>query len=133
MFIQADVELPSGQRVKLDEAAGEWFALIGVNTDPVEHLDEESLRYWRSLGARFLRVNRSRAGEHMRRAASETVILDDVQGGFRDWARGRADREIVLVRPDRYLAATCSRSEANAMTRRFMSVLPVKTAALTPN
>ena len=133
MFIQPDVELPSGQRVKLDEAAGEWFALIGVNTDPVEHLDEESLRYWRSLGARFLRVNRSRAGEHMRRAASETVILDDVQGGFRDWARGRADREIVLVRPDRYLAATCSRSEANAMTRRFMSVLPVKTAALTPN
>jgi len=130
MFIQPDVELPSGERVKFDEAAGDWFALVGINTDPADHLDEESLQYWRSLGARFLRVNRSRAGSHMLSAGSETVVLDDVQGGFRDWARTRGDREIIVIRPDRYLAATCSSGQANSMTRRFSAVLPVKTKTL---
>jgi len=64
-------------------------------------------------------------------AGSETVVLDDVQGGFRDWARTRADRDIIVIRPDRYLAATCTAGQANMMTRRFSAVLPVKTKTLT--
>ena len=128
MFIQPDVELPGGVRVKLDEAAGDWFAVIGINTDPLDHLDEEQAAYWRNLGARFLRVNRSRAGQHLLQAGSETVLLDDVQGGFRDWCRGHGNREILVLRPDRYLAATSSAAGANDMTRRFSAVLPLKAA-----
>ena len=133
MFIQPDVETADGRRIKLDEAAGDWFTVIGINIDPADHLDPESLRYWRSLGARFLRMNRSRAGQHLRQAASDTTLLDDVQGGFRDWARGNRNRDILVVRPDRYLAATGARGDANIMTRSFSEVLPLKSFTLISN
>lgn len=128
MFIQPDVETTDGQVAKLDEVAGDWFAVIGINVDPVELLDAESLAYWRSLGARFLRVNRSRAGKHMRTAGSETVLLDDVEGGFRDWSRRNKNSDFLVVRPDRYLAAACASESANKLTRRFSAVLPLTTA-----
>lgn len=126
MFIQPDVESADGARAKLDEAAGDWFAVIGINIDPLDHLDDEHADYWRKIGARFLRVNRSRAGQHLLQTGTETVLLDDLQGGFRDWGRGRENREILVLRPDRYLAATCSRADANDMTERFSAVLPLK-------
>lgn len=125
MFIQPDVELPDGSRVKFDIAAGDWFTVVGINVDPVSALDEKSLAYWRSLGARFLRINRSRAGEHMLEASTETVVVDDVQAGFRDWSAGKKDRQIVIIRPDRYLAATCSVDEASSLTARFSRALPL--------
>ncbi|AMB39032.1 bifunctional 3-(3-hydroxy-phenyl)propionate/3-hydroxycinnamic acid hydroxylase [Arthrobacter sp. TES] len=133
MFIQPDVENASGERLKLDEALGDWFAVVGINTDPAEHLDAESLAYWKSLGATLARVNRSRAGEHLNTVGEDTALLDDVAGGFRDWARGRKDREILVIRPDRYLAASCAADAANTMTKRFSQVLPVKTTIATGN
>lgn len=133
MFIQPDVETSTGDRMKLDHALGDWFAVIGINTDPADHLDAESLAYWKSLGAKLIRVNRSRAGGHLNTVSEDTELLDDVAGGFRDWARGRKDREIVVIRPDRYLAATCERGQANTMTRQVAAVLPVRTSIGTGN
>lgn len=125
MFIQPDVELPDGSRVKFDTAAGDWFTVVGINVDPVTALDEKSLAYWRSLGARFLRINRSRAGAHMLEGSPETVVVDDVQAGFRDWSANREDRQIIVVRPDRYLATACSADKASEVTARFAKVLPL--------
>ncbi len=129
MFIQPMVETEDGRRLRLDDAVGPWFAVIGVNIDPAEHLDEEAAAYWRSLGARLVRVNRSRAGRHLRSASDGTLLLDDAEGGLRDWHKGDRGREIVVVRPDRYLAAACGRDELNDLTRRFRHILPVREPA----
>ncbi|WP_157171793.1 bifunctional 3-(3-hydroxy-phenyl)propionate/3-hydroxycinnamic acid hydroxylase [Nocardia higoensis] len=126
MVIQPHVETETGERVPLDTALGDWFAVVGINVDPAEHLSEESLNYWKSLGAGIFRINRSRAGEHMRRVRPGTVLLDDVAGGFRDWTARRTDREILVIRPDRYLAAMSSRDAADAMTSGFAELLPVR-------
>lgn len=127
MIIQPHVETETGERMPLDAALGDWFAVVGINVDPAEHLDEESLRYWKALGAGMFRINRSRAGKHMRTTHPGTVLLDDVAGGFRDWAGGRTDREILVIRPDRYLAAMSGRDDADAMTAGFAKLLPVHT------
>lgn len=128
MFIQPDVELPNGERVKLDAAVGDWFAVIGINIDPAEHLDEESRIFWQDMGAKILRVNRSRAGTHLRVGGDQTLVVDDVAGGFRDWYKGDRNREILVLRPDRYLAATSSRDQANQMTRKFKDVFVAASA-----
>lgn len=126
MLIQPDVELPDGKRVRLDAAAGDWFAVIGINIDPTDYLDAESIAYWKALGARFVRINRSRAGKHLRTGSPDTLVLDDVAGGFRDWVSGRPDRQILVLRPDRYLAAMCRAEEASAMTKRMSGILSLK-------
>lgn len=126
MVIQPDVETADGQRMKLDEALGDWFAVVGINIDPYEAMDEEARRYWHTIGARFLRINRSRAGSHLHASSGPTVVLDDLEGRFRDWSAGHSNREIVVIRPDRYVGAISHRSDASTMTRRFAKLLPTR-------
>lgn len=130
MFIQPAVETEDGTRLRLDDAVGPWFAVIGINIDPADHLSEESAAYWRSLGAQLVRVNRSRAGKHLRSTEADTLLLDDTAGGFRDWHKGDRSREIVVLRPDRYLAATCAGDELDDLTARFRRIVPVREPAV---
>ncbi|MFI8308161.1 bifunctional 3-(3-hydroxy-phenyl)propionate/3-hydroxycinnamic acid hydroxylase [Streptomyces sp. NPDC085927] len=130
MFIQPAVETEDGTRLRLDDAVGPWFAVIGINIDPADHLSEESAAYWRSLGAQLVRVNRSRAGKHLRTTDAGTLLLDDTAGGFRDWHKGDRSREIVVLRPDRYLAATCAGGELDDLTARFRRIVPVREPAV---
>lgn len=125
MFVQPLVEDQKGDRLRLDDAIGDWFAVIGFNADPQEFLDEEAKAYWRSLGATFLKVHRSRPAARLRQAAEGTVVLDDVEGGLRNWVGDAMAREVVILRPDRYVAATCRREDLNAVTRRFRSLISV--------
>lgn len=124
MFIQPDVETADGRRMRFDDAIGPWFAIIGINFDPTEHLRPDALDHWRQLGARFARVNRSRAGDHLRTVSDETILLDDVSGRFRDWVRAKPDCEAIVLRPDRYLAAACSRAELDSVASAFRTILP---------
>jgi len=91
---------------------GPWFAILCLDHDPV-HLDPMALDWWRSIGARIVHVSRSRS--HPIGSAtnvSETVdvlTVEDVDGAFRDWRLARPGDEVIVLRPDRYVAATCSR------------------------
>lgn len=106
MFIQPDIEV-GGSRVRLDDVLGLGFALIGFECDPAEHLDDSATRALRDLGASVVRVLESRAGEvHHRRPVRwpETTVVEDVENKLRPWFQQR-QAQVVLVRPDRYVAA----------------------------
>lgn len=121
MLIQPDVE-NAGVRLRLDDAIGPWWAVIGLNRDPRDGLDEVDLAEWTASGAVFVRINRSRASEHFAGAADGVLTLADVEGKFRDWQMVHR-YDVLFVRPDRYLAgasmAAGARTTSAALRRVF--------------
>jgi 3-(3-hydroxy-phenyl)propionate hydroxylase len=106
MFVQPDVEV-DGRLAKLDDVLGLGFALVGFECDPAAGLDEASAEALRGLDAKVVRVIESRAGEvHRRRPTSwpGTTVVEDVANELRPWFRRRG-ADVVLLRPDRYVAA----------------------------
>jgi 3-(3-hydroxy-phenyl)propionate hydroxylase len=132
MFMQPVVETIARRREKLDDAIGPWFAVIGIQVDPALHLGPASLAWWRSLGARFVRVDASRSGPRptvagdrtpFDESGSPTLVLEDVDGAFRDWLLARPGDEIIVLRPDRYLAAVCDRHRLESTTDALRCLL----------
>ncbi|MCZ4314827.1 bifunctional 3-(3-hydroxy-phenyl)propionate/3-hydroxycinnamic acid hydroxylase [Comamonadaceae bacterium G21597-S1] len=126
MFMQPDVETEDGRRIKLDDAIGPGFCVLGVNVDPARALSTDDRAFWHRLGATLIRVNRSRAGSHLKSKSAEdskTIVLDDIEGRFRDWLDDSAPNDLVVLRPDRYVAAVCHHRDASAMTRAYGELL----------
>lgn len=113
MFPQPVVDAPAG-RVRLDDAIGPWFAVIGLEHDP-SSLDAGAVAWWRSVGACLVRVVRPHAhafGEPSPVGDDGGVLtVEDVDGAFRDWRLARPSDEVLVLRPDRYLAAACRRQD----------------------
>ena len=116
MFMQPVVESAGRRRDKLDDAIGPWFAVIGIHLDPAEQLTAKALGWWRALGARFVRVDRPRSGPgpgldlappSAAVDGPDAIAVEDVDGAFRDWLLARPGDEIIVLRPDRYVAAVC--------------------------
>jgi 3-(3-hydroxy-phenyl)propionate hydroxylase len=121
MLIQPDVEDDRGVRRKLDDVLGPWFAVIGWQTDPQASLGEADRAWWHALGAHFVRVDRARCGSApgMRMGSTQgTTCVEDVDNAFSDWIAAHPGSVIVL-RPDRYIAAQCNPSELTEVTREF--------------
>ena len=137
MFTQPVVEA-GGRRAKLDEVIGGWFAVLGLHLDPREFLGPQAQAWWRSLGARFVRIDAPRSGPGpagpvapMASAGQDdpVTVVEDVDGAFRDWLLASPDREVIVLRPDRYVAAVCDRSGLDAVTARLRSLLEMEEPA----
>jgi len=134
MFMQPVVEVGTRQLAKLDDAVGPWFALIGVHLDPAS-LDPDAIGWWQALGARLVHVVPPRSGplpppgRSCDRAGSPpgvptgSLVVEDVGGAFRDWRLARPGAEIVVLRPDRYVAAVCDRTTISSTTSRLRELL----------
>lgn len=125
MFVQPDVEAPGG-RMRLDDAIGPWFAVLCLTGDTAD-LDERSLDWWRSLGARIVRIVAPRSQSMGEPTAigddGRVLTIEDADGAFRDWRLARRDDEVIVLRPDRYVAATCRRDDFAATTRTLQAAL----------
>jgi len=121
MLIQPEVEDASGTRRKLDDVLGPWFAVIGWQTDPQAALGDAERARWHGLGARFVRVDRARCGSApgVRMSSGHgTSCVEDVDNQFADWIAAHPGSVLVL-RPDRYIAAQCAAAEFSEVTRQF--------------
>jgi 3-(3-hydroxy-phenyl)propionate hydroxylase len=136
MFLQTDVECTSingkRTRLKLDDAIGPWFAVIGINCDPRKTLSAPTLAWWNEIGAMFVTVKRPRSyARSLTKQESDPlppsledglVTLEDVDGGFRDWLLSRPNDQIIVLRPDRYVAATSNPAEFDRVTQTLKLV-----------
>ena len=123
MFMQPMVETADGRQLKLDDALGNRFAVIGINVDPAACMDEAALAFWQKLGAVIVLLAKSRSRRLAVPQHSGTLVLDDLDGGFRDWLMDRPTAEIVVLRPDRYVAAVCERGGITEVTREMRRLL----------
>jgi 3-(3-hydroxy-phenyl)propionate hydroxylase len=109
MFVQPQVETGTGACVRLDEVLGLGFAVVGFECDPAGHLDAAGTAALGDLGAAVLRVVESRAGDVHRLkpdAWPGTTVVEDVENLLRPWFH-RHGVNVVILRPDRYVAALC--------------------------
>ena len=118
LFGQPSVATDDGTRVKLDDAVGPGFAVIAIGADPATLLSESSRQFWESVGATLVRIAPSRTGARAGTAAEPTKSLTffDVDGAFRDLLLERPDDQVLVLRPDRYLAAAGPRAAADGLT-----------------
>lgn len=114
LFIQPDVEDCEGLRKKFDEILGPWFSVVGFRTNPLEHVSAENRAFLAQLNTNFVQVNRSRSGlSFNERLQAEGVIsVEDVDHKLEDWFKD-ARNKVVIVRPDRFIAAITSPSRLN--------------------
>lgn len=115
MFMQPMVEC-DGKPMKLDDAIGPRFAVLGINGDPAEYLDARQRDFLRSIDAKLFHVMPSRSSAAtLARHADGSPLLDDLQGKFRDWLAKHPQWDFVVLRPDRYTAAVGSRQQAGSL------------------
>ncbi|MFI0454184.1 bifunctional 3-(3-hydroxy-phenyl)propionate/3-hydroxycinnamic acid hydroxylase [Actinomadura sp. 6N118] len=123
MFIQPLVEDADGRAVRLDDVLGPWFAVLGFDTDPAEHLTDAQRDYLAGLDTTFVKVIDSRAGRARRATAHpRTQVVEDLEGHLREWfTRHRA--RVVVIRPDRYVAARSGRTTLGPAVDRLRRLL----------
>lgn len=131
MMIQPDVEDAAGERRKLDDVLGPWFAVIGWELDPQAGMTDVARQFWSALGARFVRISRARSGTQpgLRLQSSQgTECVEDVDNHFADWIAAHRC-SIVVLRPDRYVAALTTPQELPAVAGRLRAFMPAWPAA----
>ena len=111
LFGQPFVEDADGRRRRLDDVFGTSFAVLGLTGHPDAHLSAAGRTVLDRLGATVWEVAPPRPG---RRSAAPDGrpepgpdALYDVTGAFRDIRLERPQDEVLVLRPDRYVAAAC--------------------------
>ncbi|KXO98348.1 bifunctional 3-(3-hydroxy-phenyl)propionate/3-hydroxycinnamic acid hydroxylase [Tsukamurella pseudospumae] len=124
-----------GHRVRLDDALGIGWAVIGFETDPREALGAEAL-VWERLGANFATIYRSgarpqgRIGDGRRKAG--LLDLEDTDDLLTSWLRraGHRPGTVVVLRPDKYVFGA-SRDAADLTRALVRQVAPSGTDSRT--
>jgi len=106
----------------LDDAIGKGFAVIGINEDPAAQLSAPDRAYLQSIGT-IVQINRSRRGKVGWSAHPDTLVLDDLDGVFRDMLLKAPKQKFYILRPDRYVFAVCDRHELPGAVARLRAQL----------
>lgn len=123
MFIQPQVSTADGRTVRLDDALGPWFAMLGYGTDPAGQLTHEQRAFLASLGTSYVKVVDSRPGrDKWETQHPDTVVVEDVEGDLREWFLRHHGR-IAVIRPDRYVAVLSDESNLGPAVERLHRIL----------
>ncbi|MDP9037975.1 MAG: bifunctional 3-(3-hydroxy-phenyl)propionate/3-hydroxycinnamic acid hydroxylase [Acidobacteriota bacterium] len=116
MFVQPMVRTLEGATVRLDDVLGPWFAIVCWGGDPRSYFDRATGDYWASVGARFVTVLPAVQLAATSWLADDLTIVGDVGGTLQTWF-GDREHTIVILRPDRFVAATCGPQTTIETTR----------------
>ncbi len=123
MFIQPKVELVSGEQVLLDEIIGNDFAILAWGVDPQWGLSETSLQQWKKLGVKFIQVLPAVQLQNEKRKQYDGVIcVGDIGTDIRTWF-GRTNDSMVILRPDRFVAALAIPQSVDQISQALFSKL----------
>jgi 3-(3-hydroxy-phenyl)propionate hydroxylase len=104
------VVLAKGKQDRFDQAVGQGWVLMGLNTDPVAALTHEQREQLTQLDGIAVRIG----------APGTPCDAVDVDGTYAKWLNS-IDAKYVLLRPDFYVAATANSAEL--LQQRFEEVM----------
>ncbi len=126
MFIQPQVQLENGQTVLLDEVIGNDFAVIAWGVDPKWGINDANMKVWQSLGVKFIQVIPAvQLGNEKRKIHNGVITIGDTGTEIRSWF-GKTDQAMVILRPDRFVAALAIPQTMNTVSQQLFSKLHVK-------
>lgn len=124
MFAQPWVTNAVGDARRLDDVVGLRFALLSWSVNVDGWIDAESRRILEALQAVSI-VIRPVCQDLTRDLPAGGMVLADRDGDFRRWFDA-APGSVIVLRPDRIVAAICMPCELDAMLRRFAEVLGMR-------
>lgn len=103
---------------------GNGYAVLGYRVNPREHLSEAMAKYWTRWDTRFIQVNRSRSGvgRNQPLKANDALSVEDVDNRLGEWFSKVRDC-IVVVRPDRFVAAITTSERLDGVLRKLAEQL----------
>lgn len=133
LFPQPDVLTVEGQSRRLDDMIGVKFAVMSWGCDPQVHLSDQMRTWWAGLGAAFVVVvPRTQLQSFGGGVAAGTTLLGDATGALHEWfAAQDSDGSIVVLRPDRVVAAIVAPQLLDAASRTLRGLIGGRAAAAT--
>ena len=129
MFIQPKVQLVTGEHVLLDEVIGNDFAILAWGVDPQWGLSAASMQQWKKLGVKFIQVLPAIQLQNEKRKQYDGVIcVGDIGTEIRTWF-GRTNDSMVILRPDRFVAALAIPQSADQISQALFAKLHSKADA----
>ena len=126
MFIQPNVQLESGEQVLLDDVIGNNFAILAWGVDPKWGLDAHTMQQWQNLGVKFIQVLPAIQLRNEKRQIFEGVMtVGEIGTDIRTWF-GQTDQSIVVLRPDRFVAALAIPQTLNKISKQLFAKIHVK-------
>ena len=123
MFIQPHVQLENGQTVLLDDVIGNDFAIIAWGVDPKWGLSEANMKQWQLLGVKFIQVLPAvQLGNEKRQKFDGVITIGDMGTEIRSWF-GKTDQSMVILRPDRFVAALAIPQTMNSVSQQLFRKL----------
>lgn len=123
MFIQPQVKLDSGESVLLDEVIVNDFAIIAWGVDPKWGINDATMQKWQNLGAKFIQVLPAVQMDNPERKKLDGVItIGDMGVDIRTWF-GKTNQSIVILRPDRFVAALAIPQTVNSISNQLFEKL----------
>ncbi|WP_321911953.1 bifunctional 3-(3-hydroxy-phenyl)propionate/3-hydroxycinnamic acid hydroxylase [Burkholderia cepacia] len=124
--VRVPVENPSAQpcEVRLDDVIGHQFALIQYGAEPSGDFERLAHPLWDLLGA--VRVRIHPPGSVLTHKQTDSRIIDviDVSGTLPAWLGGDV-HDVIVVRPDRYVAGTFVHGNEKHFADTYASTLDV--------
>ena len=118
MFRQPTVVTQSGATVLLDEVLGKGFSILGFNLDPTEVMHSDTQAFWHKVGVKIVKVLPKGQKDI---AVQDVVNVEDHTNQLETWFR-KYDN-LVVLRPDHYIAFTCSSSQLDYYTAQFRQLI----------
>ncbi|TCO80527.1 3-hydroxyphenylpropionate hydroxylase [Plasticicumulans lactativorans] len=128
MFIQPKVLTEDGRKVLLDDAIGNRFAVIAWGTDPTWGLSAEQVATWKALGACFIQALPSVQLDAGTVAPDGVIRIGDADGRLKEWF-GNHPASVVILRPDRFVAALAIPQTLGAVCGQLGKVLGARGSA----
>lgn len=126
MFIQPHVKLENGETILLDEVIGNDFAVIAWGVDPQWGLSEANMKQWQKLGVKFIQVIPAvQLGNENRKKFEGVITIGDIGTDIRTWF-GKTSDSIVILRPDRFVAALAIPQSMNVVSEQLFAKLHAK-------
>lgn len=123
MFIQPQVKLESGETVLLDEVIANDFAIIAWGVDPKWGINDATMQKWQTLGVKFIQVLPEVQMDNPQRKKLDGVItIGDMGIDIRTWF-GKTTQSIVILRPDRFVAALAIPQTLNSISNQLFEKL----------
>jgi 3-(3-hydroxy-phenyl)propionate hydroxylase len=122
IFIQPFVRTEDGRTVRLDDAIGNRFALIGWGSDPTFGLSQEARAIWQQLGGCFVIAKPDTQLSFHADVPDGVIAIGDIDGRLKDWFT-RVPESVVVLRPDRFVAAMCSPQQVSQTVRELADKL----------
>jgi len=123
MFIQPQVKLDSGEAVLLDDVIANDFAIIAWGVDPKWGINDATIQKWQNLGVKFIQVLPAVQMDNPQRKKLDGVItIGDMGIDIRTWF-GKTNQSIVILRPDRFVAALAIPQTVNSISNQLFKKL----------